>query len=261
VKLRDRGLEKADGRLSSFSQSLDPPINPIPIPNDSPIPQPGSPMPPSPRPSPADRLPKRVERTPGDYGSGHLKVDNLLRDEDRNDYYALLRKPGTTVRAAWLWLRERGYKVGRGAVKHHKRKFGQKLDTIRNSAEMSLVCADLVRQVGTARMSDAAVLRFETLLTEALFDLREGQDLDGDRWTTMGRALNHAVTNRAKVEALRAAAAEAEAASRSRRAGSRRTDGAALSDKVRRILGMPLPGEPIPGLPAPPAEEARSNPP
>jgi hypothetical protein len=218
-------------------------------------------MPPSPRPSPADHLPKVIERTPGDYGRGHLKVDNLLRDEDRDAYYALLRKPNTTVRVAWVWLRERGYKVGREAVKHHKRKFGQKLDAIRRSAEMSLVCADLVRQVGTARMSDAAVLRFETLLTEALFDLREGQDLDGDRWTTLGRALNHAVANRTKVEALRTAAAEADGATRSRRADSRRTDGAALSDKVRRILGVPLPGEPTPGLPPPPAEEARSNPP
>ena len=206
-------------------------------------------MPQPTRPSPTDHLPKRVLRTPGDFGRGHLKVDNLLREEDRDAYLGLLRRPGTTGLKAWQWLRDRGYDVGHGAVKHHKRRFDQQLQEVRTSAEMSLVCADLVRQVGVNRMSDAAVLRFEALLTEQLFNkYQSGEKIDPKEWESLGRALTHAVTNRTKVETVRLAAEKAE---RGATKGAKRIDGVALSDKVRRILGMPVSAAPTPALPPP----------
>jgi hypothetical protein len=179
-------------------------------------------------------------------------VDNLLKEEDRDAYFALLRQPGTTCRKALHWLRERGYRVGPGAVKHHKRRFGEKLATVRTSAEMSLVCAELVRQVGAHKMSDAAVLRFETLLTEALFKRSQGEALAKPEWEMLGRALTTAVLNRSRVETVRMAdeAAKREAG-QDGRPGRKRVDGIAISDKVRKILGVPLPGEPLPALPPP----------
>ena len=200
------------------------------------------------KPNPADRLPRHVPRTPGDYGRGHLKVDNMLSPEDRDAYFALLRKPGTTLKVCIEWLRSRGYGVGKGAVMRHKQNFDARLESVRVSAEMSLVCSDLLRQVGEHRMSDAAVVRFETLLTQALFDLRDRREMNQKKWETLGRALNNAVGNRVKVETLRLAV---EAARRQAGKGARRIDGVALSDKVRRILGVPLPGEPVPALPRP----------
>jgi len=68
----------------------------------------------------------------------------------------------------------------------------------------------------------------------------------------MARTINAAVGARRSLETLRlefedrarkAAEAVAKAAPKDR------LDGVALSDKVRRILGVPLPGEPTRGLP------------
>jgi hypothetical protein len=204
------------------------------------------------KPNPASRLPRHVPRTPGDWGRGHLKVDNLLKEEDRDAYFALLRQPGTTCRKALHWLRARGYRVGPGAVKHHKRRFNEKLQQVKTSAEMSLVCAELVRQVGAHRMSDAAVLRFETLLTEALFKRGQGEALAKPEWEMLGRALTTAVLNRSRVETVRMAdeAAKREAG-QDPRSNRKRLDGVTISDKVRKILGVPLPGEPLPALPPP----------
>jgi hypothetical protein len=218
------------------------------------------------RPNPASRLPRHVPRTPGDYGPGHLKVDNMLRPEHRDLYYAFLRKPGTTLRQALQLLRDLGYRVGPVAVGRHLRKFRDQLKAIRQSAEMSLACADLVRQVGPHRMSDAAVLRFETLLTEALFEQDRGGKLGKPQWDMLGRALTTAVTNRSKVETIRLSdeAAKREAG-RDGNARRKRIDGVAIADKVRRILGVPLPGEPLPALPPPveppppPAPEGRQT--
>jgi hypothetical protein len=100
-------------------------------------------------------------------------------------------------------------------------------------------------------MSDAAVVRFETLLTQALFDLQEGRSLKREQWDVLGRALNTAVGNRVKVETLRLAADEAQRDAARTTKGGKRLDGVALSDKVRRILGVPLPGEAAPALPPP----------
>ena len=206
-----------------------------------------------PRPNPASRLPRHVPRTPGDYGRGHLKVDNMLRPEHRDAYYALLRQPGTTGRQLLQFLRGLGYRVGAVAVENHRRRFFDNLKAVRQSAEMSLACADLVRQVGPHRMSDAAVVRFETLLTEALFKCERGETLKKHHWETLGRALTTAVNNRSKVETIRLSDEAARRdAGRDGNPRRKRIDGVAISDKARRILGVPLPGEPLPALPPPP---------
>jgi len=210
--------------------------------------------------NPASRLPHPVPRTPGDWGRGHLKVDNLLKEEDRDAYFALLRQPGTTCRKALHWLRERGYRVGPGAVKHHKRRFNEKLQQVKTSAEMSLVCAELVRQVGAHKMSDAAVLRFETLLTETLFKRSQGETLKREEWEMLGRALTTAVLNRSRVETVRmadeAAKREAGQDGKSKR---KWVDGNALAEKVRRRLGMPLLDEVKPERPALPSPDQRTS--
>lgn len=196
---------------------------------------------------------ERRRRKPGDYGPGYYKVDNALSPEDREAYHALLRAPGATGRAAQEWLAARGYQLGAGAVERHRRRFKQRLDAVRASAEMSLACADLVRLVGVNRMTDASVVRFETLLSEALMGLKAGAELDREQWDTLGRALAHAVASRTKVDALRLAGDEPRppADGPPNPGRPRRLDGAALSDKVRRILGVPLPGEAVLGLPVP----------
>ncbi len=43
----------------------------------------------------------------------------LLKDEDRQPYYDLIRQPRMTIADAHQWLTDRGYKVSRVAVRGH----------------------------------------------------------------------------------------------------------------------------------------------
>jgi hypothetical protein len=213
------------------------------------------------RPNLADRFPKHIRRTPGDYGRGHLKVDNMLSPEDRDAYYALLRQPGTTLKVCIEWLKSHGYDVGKGAVMHHKQHFDGRLLSVRISAEMSLACSDLLRQVGVHRMSDAAVVRFETLLTQALFDLQEGKSLKREQWDVLGRALNNAVGNRVKVETLRLETEQAQQRAAGTRPNRRPFDGVAVVNALRRRMRMPASSQPAPGVPGQPAALPPPQPP
>ena len=79
--------------------------------------------------------------------------------------------------------------------------------------------------------------------------MKKSQDRSGKEWQELGKALSLLLGNRQQVEDRGFEWAERATSAEGRK--SKRIDGAALSDKVRRILGVPLPGEPIPGLPAP----------
>jgi hypothetical protein len=48
-------------------------------------------------------------------------VDNMLRDEHRQPFHNLVRKPRTTVEEAHEWLTKRGYKISRLAVRTYFR--------------------------------------------------------------------------------------------------------------------------------------------
>ena len=192
------------------------------------------------KPNPADRLPKHIRRTPGDYGTGHLKVDNLLRPEDRDAYFALLRQPATTLKVARQWLRERGYDVGNSAIDHHFNQFKDRVEAVAAAAEMSYACAQLTRQTGDPVLADGAVVRFETLLTEALFHFKHGKVLSGRQWDTFGRALNNMVNNRGRVEELREHVEEVKrrTADEAQKAADEGADGKTVVERVKEILGV-----------------------
>ena len=197
--------------------------------------------------TPPDEPPKRLRRgrpQPGvdpfpgalkgrGCGPGHLKVEDVLKAEDRDDYYALLRLPSTTRRSAQKWLRERGYKIGATAVQNHMNQFRQRLDVVRQSAEMSYACGELARQTGTPVLSDGAVARFETLLSQALFDLEKGGKMSRQQWDMLGRALTSAVSNRTKLEELRHTVGGDRA-----KAADEPGDGTTVVDRVKEILGV-----------------------
>jgi hypothetical protein len=165
---------------------------------------------------------------------GHFKVEDLLRVEDRDAYYAFLRVPTTTHETAHQWLRDRGYDVGIDAVRSHRVEFRSRLEAVREAAEMSYVCAELARQTGKPVLADGAVTRFETLLAQALFKLNRGGDLNRGQWDMLGRALNSAVKNRKVVEELHGVLKRQGAGSAAPEAG----DGKTVVERVKEILGV-----------------------
>lgn len=195
------------------------------------------PEPKSARPGPKSRRGKdpfpQVPRACG-LGPGHLKVEHLLKPEDRDAYYGLLRRPSTTLRSARQWLLDRGYDVGQHSVLRHLQQFRHRVDAVREAAEISLACGELARQTGTQVLADGAMARFEMLLSQALFDIEAGGKLDRSQWEMLGKALTHAVSNRAKLEELRRSLAETAPAP----APDATPDTDTVVDRVKQILGV-----------------------
>lgn len=188
------------------------------------------------------------------------KVEQILSPEHLREYEALLRDPRTTVMKAHTWLAERGYKVGYAAVGRHRRRFDRDVQSVRKTAMLAEHFAHASKTGGLAAISDATLARFQQVLLERLMTLdgddpkaRSTRDFSSREWLEMSKAIGETVSARRNLEALRnefderarkaAEAVEGEA-------GKRKSfDGVRLANTVRRILGVPLPGEPIPGLP------------
>ena len=181
----------------------------------------------------------------------HFKIDHQLAPQDKAQYEALLLDPRSTVDSLLKWLHEHGYKdMSRGSVQRHRRQFELDVKDIRRDARVAGQFAALARaQGGPTALADAGQFRIEQLFVEQLFRLDKADDRGGKEWLDLGRAMATLVASRAEVEAQREQYERRarEAVELLKGSGRQRLDGAALSDKVRRILGVPLPGEPIPG--------------
>ena len=195
---------------------------------------------------------------PPGYGKSvtRFKVEQVLSPEHLKEYQALLKDARTTVKKAHAWLVARGYRVGYAAVGRHRRRYDEDVIAMRKTAMLAEHLADESKAGGLSALSDATVARFQQVLLERLMRLDKADDPDAEQtrnfssrdWLELGRTINAAVSARRSLETLRLefddrARKAAEAAPKGR------LDGVALSDKVRRILGVPLPGEPTPGLP------------
>src|SRR5207244_8988133 len=114
-----------------------------------------------------------------------------------------------------------------------------RLGAVRQAAEMSVACSELARETGCPVLADGAVARFETLLTQALFDLEAGRDLKRGQWEMLGKALTSAVNNRTRVEELRRSFEEAKrtAAQAAEAAARDGGDATTVVDRVKEILG------------------------
>jgi hypothetical protein len=90
---------------------------------------------------------------------------------------------------------------------------------------------------GASALADAGQFRFEQLFLEQLFRMKKTDARAAKEWHELGKTLAALLGNRQQLETLKGAGG----------ASKKRIDGVAIADKVRRILGVPLPGEPVPG--------------
>jgi hypothetical protein len=200
-------------------------------------------------------------------GVRHFKVLDLLRPDDRVAYLQYVRQPSSTVDSCLAWVLSRGYEISRESVYHHRRSLLKDAAEICRAAEFAHEFVQLARAGGedgagaprlAGAFAEATQTAFEQFFMQGVMEMKkQGKELEPRQWGELSRAVAGAVAARRQVEFMRGefedrARKAAEAVEHAAGAGRwKRFDGAALSDKVRRILGVPLPGEPIPGLPAP----------
>ena len=202
-------------------------------------------------------------------GVRHFKVLDILSPDDRAAYLRYVRDPSSTVDSCLAWLLGRGYSIGRCAVYRHRRHLSKETAEVRRAAEFAHEFVQLSRAAGEdgtgkptlgGAFVEATQTAFEQYLMEGVLEMnRQGKELSPRQWVELGKAVAAAVSARRQVESMRDEFHDRAAKAEDARRPLKRIDGVALSDKVRRILGMPLPGEPIPELP-PPAGTAEESP-
>jgi hypothetical protein len=191
-----------------------------------------------------------------------FKVEQILSPQHLKEYQELLKDPRTTIKKAHAWLLERGYKIGYAAVGRHRRRFDEDVVAVRKTAMLAEHFSDASRGGGLSALSDATVARFQQVLLERLLRMDKVDEPEAEKSSAFSSRewLELAKTIETSVEALRhLETMRGQAQQRSDKlAPKKRIDGNALSDKVRRFLGMPLPGEQVPA--AAPAEHPRPAP-
>ncbi len=195
-------------------------------------------------------LPPPVRRPPHNKGTGkrrptmfkHFKVTDLLRDEHREAYLALVLRPGTTIAQLHRWLTDRGYRLHTKSVARHRNHYFAQEKGALDAAERTRAVIDLLRQQGPATLTDAAAARAEQLMLEKLMQLdpADAGSLTPQDLAAFGKALEGFVAARQQIERMRAdyEAKAKRAALEAARLADGLTDGQRVAARVAEILGV-----------------------
>jgi hypothetical protein len=183
-------------------------------------------------------------------GYEHLRIETLLRPDDREPYYALLRRPGTRVMDALAWFKERGYgdEVRYCSVCRHRRRFLDKRREMRDSAEMGAELSRVARERGKAVLTDGALTTFEQVVMEQLRLLKLKEKVDPKELAALSQGVATAVVGRERLETLLAEIAQrdqalADAADHeARRQNATPQD---VAERMRQMLGLQTKARPL----------------
>ena len=213
-----------------------------------------------------DAVSAYLRRAKGPKGDGQRlsKLDLVLKPEDRAEIDVLVGQPTTTARSIHAHLHGKGYPVSLATVNRHMRVWKRELLEMKKCARFAQNLARVAADVGPSGLHDGTLLGFEQVIMERVFDLRQREELGARELTEWAGMLEKAVSVRGHVADLARKASAAGAAATKDGAGSPRpvVNGVEIANCVRRILGVPLPGEPTPRPPAlPPAPPRLPGPP
>ena len=190
------------------------------------------------------RGPRPVELSTGGRVS-HLRVDQVLGGPGdlREGYERLLDNPATLLKDLQAYLRDRaGQHVNLAAVNRHRRRYHEQFGSVREAAKMAAAFCAVTRREGPGAIAEAAQGRFEMLLMQDLFRMKENPALEPGEWHAWSRAVTGVLANRRSVEQMReefqAKAAEAAKAVEEEQLDPREKN-RRLVYRVREILGMP----------------------
>jgi hypothetical protein len=219
------------------------------------------------------------------------KLDKIIRPEDRPTVEAMCADPATTVADLYAFVQSKKYPISRVACWRHLRTWRHELEDIRRSARFARSLSRVAQDVGPAAFGAGAMLGFEQVVMEQVFQLREREQIAPADLTDWAATLERTIGVREQLETLRRGPGRAgrdtegdgpdggnkrgtggkdpKNAKASKDAKGRPPDaprvvnGVEIANCVRRILGVPLPGEPVPEpprLPPPVKPEAPALP-
>jgi hypothetical protein len=220
-------------------------------------------------PIPHDYDPHGPSGTRHGFGPGKLKVEELLGPAELVEYEKFARQRGVTNEQRLEWLRQRGHRIGLGAVKRHSKVLNGLVHDLRQSARFAESLTRLAAEYGSDALPNLNLTRFEQIVMQKLCKDDEWHEAAGfDELGKVARVIETAIDARRELDAMRRdferrkeVAAE-EAAKASRRGGS----GAEIAVRMCEILGISAPEPtsahaPWPALPEPADTVAADEPP
>jgi len=182
-----------------------------------------------------------------------LRVDQLLRPEDRPRYEEMIADPGKTTKELHEHLRGRDYDVSYDAVQRHRERWRPLLLEVKSCAEFGVSLAEVAEDLPQAAMDRGALLGLDQLILQQVFRLRKEDKVSAPELSGWVDTLSRTLKFRRDVMAFaRREQRRAEEGPGRPKEERPAFNGVEIANCVRRILGVPLPGEPVPELPAPP---------
>jgi hypothetical protein len=168
------------------------------------------------------------------------KVEQSLSPEDRREYEALIADPRTSTLQAKGWLLSRGYRISRDTVDRHRTKYLDMLDAVNEGARFAQAAVQLVRQQGTAVVSEGMLMRLEQVLTEQMALLKKGERVESRDLLELSKSVTGAVAGRETMEAIRREheASKRKAAEAGEAAAKKGASGKDVVLRMREILGV-----------------------
>jgi hypothetical protein len=169
-----------------------------------------------------------------------LKVDLILKPEDRVAYQAFIRDPRTTPVKAERWFKEHGYTIGTSAVRHHLSRHNKLEADIYFAAQSAAALGRIVRAEGSAVMTEGMLTRFEQLVMEQLLLANKDNPFSTKELSEMSEVMSRTVTSRDRLEDAhrkwnsdkRDAVQAADAAAKKK--GATPKD---VAERIREVLG------------------------
>ena len=200
------------------------------------------------------------------------KLEKMLKPEHRPLVEATLLHPSTTVESLHELVKKLGYEISRVSVWRDVRRWRQELMDIRRCSRFARALCQVAQDVGPSGFSGGAMLGLEQVVLEQVFQLRNDEKVGARDLTDWAAMLERTISVREQLETLRrksdragkkaaptpAAPGGAAAAPADK---PRVVNGVEIANCVRRILGVPLPGEPVPDAPMLPAPPVTPRPP
>jgi hypothetical protein len=135
-----------------------------------------------------------------------LKIDRILSPADSEEYEQFLSDRRHTLDDAEAWLKARGYKVCRRATDTHRRRFREKMKSVRDSARLAtaMTGAAAAEPKGRLTFTDGMMTRSEQVLMEQLVNINEKERVDPDELKSLSGSVASMISTRERYEAVHA---------------------------------------------------------
>jgi hypothetical protein len=134
-----------------------------------------------------------------------MKIDMILGASGplRDEYERLMENPATLLRHLQAWLAERGHHVNLTSIRRHRIKHLERFQKVRQASHMAQAFCEVVRKQGAGSLVEASQGRFEMLLMQDLFQMKDNPTLAPGEWQGWAKTLQQAAETRRDVERMR----------------------------------------------------------